>query len=170
MTLTSTFFHNNIFGRVDISIFGDALEIPEEVPTIVREVTPTLPLAGGVAAATASSLGEDHEDTVDKNGHNGMSRNYDHLFDDIFDEVVEDLPIKDGEDYTNADVDAAFTDTGIGEDRAKQESIDGTRNVMDASNQPLPVIVTAQRNVVRKKTRFKVKPSKSATKSGLTNN
>ncbi|KAL7428997.1 hypothetical protein ACHAXH_000963, partial [Discostella pseudostelligera] len=58
--------------KLDISVFGDTLEIPEEVPTFVREVTPpTLPATGGAVAAPPAAAA-----AAESNVHHGMNRNY----------------------------------------------------------------------------------------------
>jgi len=151
-----------LFMMVDISVFGDSLEIPEEVPTFVREVTPpTLPATGGAAAAPPAA--------AESNVHHGMNRNYDHLFE----EEDGDLPMSDNSTAACAGGAA----TGVGNDTTKLAPADNfasnfqTVQGRDALQHPptiLPVVVTAPQATGKKKTRFKVKPSKgkATTKSG----
>lgn len=140
----------------DISVFGDSLEIPEEVPTFVREVTPTLPASGGAASSTGSGL------AVDSNDHH-VRGNYDHLFEE------EDEALALGENYTSSTVGA----TGVAMDSttltpgdmfaSKSKSNQGR----DSLQQPLtilPVVVAAPKMMAKKKMRFKVKPPKKSVK------
>jgi hypothetical protein len=143
---------------VDISVFGDTLEIPEEVPTFVREVTPpTLPATGGAVAAPPAAAA-----ATESNVHHGMNRNYDHLFE----EEDGDLPMSDN---STAAAGAGGAATGVDIETTKLAQADifasnpQTVQGRDALQQPptiLPVVVAAPQTTGKKKTRFKVKPSK----------
>lgn len=144
--------------HADISVFGDSLEIPEEVPTFVREVTPTLPASVGAASATGSGL------AAVSNDRYGMRGGYDHLFE----EDDENLAL--GENYTSSTPGT----TGVAMDStiltpgdifaSKSKSNQGR----DSLQQPLtilPVVVAAPKTMAKKKMRFKVNPSKKGAKS-----
>ena len=147
-------------------MFGNTLEIPEEVPTFVREVTPTLPPAasgGATAAAAAASSSERDGTSAESNLQHGMKRNYDHLFEEEEEEEEEDvdLPVVHEDDHH------ATAAIGVGVDTSTRATPESMNNVQarDAllHQQPptiLPVVVAAPKTTGKKKTRFKVKPTK----------
>ncbi len=49
-----------------MSVFGDNLEIPEEVPTFAREVTPTDSEDGGGPVSAPSTAKKQEEDPMDE--------------------------------------------------------------------------------------------------------
>ncbi len=139
---------------VDISIFGDSLEVPEEVPTFVREVTPTLPASGGAGSSIVDSVV-----AAQSHGNHGTKRTYDHLFE----EEDGDLPV--GENSAFATVTGT---TDVANDRTKLKTGDIFAQSIDAPQQQppsvLPAVVAAPKTMAKKKTKFKVKPLKKLNK------
>ncbi len=145
----------------DISVFGDSLEVPEEVPTFVREMTPTLLASGGTASSTVSS-----GVAADSNDHHGMKRTYDHLFE----EEDGDFTVGENSAGAGAGAGAAAGATEVANDTTQRTTGDiiFAQGIDTPPQQPtsvLPAVVAAPKTMTKKKTKFKVKPlKKGATK------
>ena len=140
--------------KLDLSVFGDGLEIPESVTPISR-VSPSLGDGGGGEKVEEDNVvGEVVAAAAADNGAAMMERNFDHLFDD------EEVDVRVKEDSVTANLDA--TSNNVGEVNKPAAEAQHKKSPAATESIPLALAPTVKKT---KSKRPRAKPKAKAKKA-----